>query len=79
MRMQLDAAEIDDPRKSGSVIDHDFFRSAPRREREGYRSQPRRALRRCALLIKRLAFGAVDVALEDNRTVADSAERARCD
>jgi len=29
------------------------------------------ALRRCALLIERLTFGAVDISLEDKRTVAD--------
>ena len=34
---------------------------------------------RCSLLIERLAFGAVDVSLEDKGTVADSGERARCD
>src|SRR6266404_2953280 len=77
MRMQLDATEIDDPRKPRRVIDNDFFRSASRRERERYRSQPRGALRWCALLIERLTFGAIDVSLEDKRTVSDSGERAR--
>ena len=79
MRMQFDAAEIDDPRKPCWVIDHDFFRSASRRERERYRSQPRGVLRWRALLIERLTFGAIDVSLEDKRTVPDSCERARRD
>ena len=79
MRMQLDASKIDDPCKPGGVIDHDFFRSASRWKCERNRSQPRGALRRCSLLIERLAFGAVDVSLEDKGTVADSGERARCD
>src|SRR5271154_4682696 len=76
MRMQLDAAKIYDPCQPGSVIDNDFFRSAARREREGYRPQPLGALRWCALLVEGLAFGAVDVSLEDERTVTDSSERA---
>jgi len=79
MRMQLDASKVYNPRKSRSVIDDDFFRSASRRERERDRSQPQGALRRCSLLIERLTFGAVDVSLEDQRTVADSVERTRRD
>ena len=79
MRMQLDASQIDDPCQPRGIIDDDFFRSAARRERERDRSQPRGALRWRALLIKRLAFGAVDESLEDERTIADSGERARRD
>jgi hypothetical protein len=79
MGMQLDATKIDDPRKPRRVIDNDFFRSASGRERECYRSQPRGALRWCALLIERLTFGAIDVSLEDKRTVSDSDEHARRD
>src|SRR5271166_1752038 len=77
MRMQLDATEVDDPCKSRRVIDNDFFGSASRRERQRCRSQPWRALRWCALLIERLTFSAVDVSLEDKRTIPDSGERAR--
>jgi hypothetical protein len=77
MRMYLNATKVDDPRKASRVIDNDFFRSASRRERERYRSQPRGALRWCALLIERLTFGAIDVSLEDKRTFPDSGERAR--
>lgn len=77
--MQLDATEIDYPRKPRCVIDNDFFRSASRRKRERYRSQPRGVLRWCALLIERLTFGAIDVSLEDKRTIPDSGERARRD
>jgi hypothetical protein len=36
-------------------------------------------LRWCALLIERLTFGAVDLPLEDKRTVPDSRECARRD
>ena len=76
MRMQLDTTEIDDPRQPCIVVDHDFFRGASRWERECDSSEPRRALRRCAFLVECLAVGAVDVSLEDDRTVADSSERA---
>ena len=72
MRMQLDAAKIYDPCQPRSVIDNDFFRGAARRKRERDRPQPLGTLRRCALLVEGLAFGAVDVSLEDERTIADS-------
>lgn len=77
--MQLDATKIYDPCKPCSVIDNDFFCRAARREREGYRPQPLGALRWCALLVEGLAFSALDVPLEDERTVPDSSERARRD
>jgi exodeoxyribonuclease-3 len=77
MRMQLDASEVDDPCKPGTIIDNDLFRCASRRERERYRSQPLGALRRRALLIERFTLGAIDVSFKDNGTVADSGERAR--
>jgi hypothetical protein len=32
MRVQLNAAQVDNPGQPGRIIDHDFFRSAPRRE-----------------------------------------------
>ena len=37
--VQLDAAEIHDPRQPGRIVD-DLFRRAPRRERQGHRAQP---------------------------------------
>ena len=79
MRMQLDAAQVDDPGEPRRVIDDDLFRGAARRERQRYGSQPRRPLGGRALLIKRLAFGAVDETLENDRTIPDSGERARRD
>jgi hypothetical protein len=79
MRMQLDATKIDHPRKPRRIVDNDFFRGASRRKRERYRSQPRGALRWCALLVERLTFGAIDVSLEDKRTIPDSGQRPRRD
>ena len=46
MRVQFNAAKVDDPRKSGGVIDDDFFRGAPGREGQASRSQPGRPVRR---------------------------------
>ena len=79
MRMQLDAAEVDDPREPRRVVDDDFFRCAARRKRQRDGAQPRGPLGGRALLIERLAFGAVDEALEHDRTIADAGESARRD
>ncbi len=79
MRMQLDAAQVDDPGQPGRIIDDDFFRGAARRERQRDGSQPGGPLGGRALLIKRLALGAIDEALENDRTIPDSGQRARRD
>ena len=76
MRMQLDAAEVDNPRQPRRVVDHDLLGRAPRRKRQRHRAQPRRPLVGRALLVERLALGAVDEALEHDRPIADAAERA---
>jgi hypothetical protein len=77
MGMKFDAAEIHDPGEAGRIIDYNLFRGPARRERERDRSQPRRALRRGALLIKGFSLSAVDEAFENNWTVVDSGERTR--
>ena len=79
VRMQLDAAEVDDPGKPRRIIDHEFFRSPTRRERQRGGSQPRRTLGGRALLIKRLAFGAINESLENDRAILDPGESARRD
>ena len=70
--MQFDAAQIDDPRKSGGIVDHDFFRGSARWKRQRDGSQPIGPLGRRALLIESLAFRAVDESFEDDRTISDS-------
>ena len=79
MRMQLDAAEIDDPGEAGGVVDDDLFRGSAggKRERDG--SQPGGRLSGRALLVERLALRAVDETLQHDRTIADAGERARRD
>src|SRR5260370_28787110 len=79
MRMWLDAARVDDPGQARRIIDHDFLRSASRRECERNCSQPRRAPAGRALLIKRLTFGAVNEPLENQGTIPDSTQSARRD
>ena len=76
VRVQLDAAEIDDPREAGRVVDNDFFRGAPGRKGQRHGAQPGGPRCGRALLIKRLAFSAVHEALEDDGAVADSRQCA---
>ena len=76
VRMQLDAAEVDDPGEAGRVVDHDLLGGAPGRKGERHRPQPLRPLLGRALLVERLALGAVDEALQHDRPIADAAQRA---
>ena len=76
VRMQLDAAQVDDPGEPGRVVDDYLFGCAARGEGQRDGSQPVWTLGGCALLIERLALGAVDEALEDDRAVSDSGESA---
>ena len=76
VRMQLDAAEVDDPGEARRVVDDDLLGGAPRRKRQRHRAQPVGPLLGRALLVEGLALGAVDEALEHDRAVADAGERA---
>ncbi len=76
MWMQLEASEVDDPRQSRRVVDDDFFRGASRWKRERDGAQPRGPIFRRALLIERLALGAIDVAFQYDGAIANSAQRA---
>src|SRR5258708_441211 len=76
MRMQFDAAEIYYPGKPSCVIDNDFFCGASGREGKRHRPQPRGALLRRTLLIKRRSLGAIHEPLKDDRTVPNSSKRA---
>src|SRR3954454_6656921 len=76
MWVELDAAQVDDPCEPSGIVDHDFFRGAARRECQRYSSQPFRTLAGRPLLIKCLAFCAVNESFQNQRTIADSAESA---
>ena len=77
--MQLDAAEVHDPREARGVVDDDLSAVRP----DGNDSVTVRShvgpLVRRALLIERLAFGAVDEALEHDRPIADAGDSATGD
>ena len=79
VRVQFDAAEVDDPSQSRRIIDNYLFRRTARRERQRYGSQPRGVFGRRAFLIKRLTFRAVHEALENDRTIPNSSESSRGD
>ena len=79
MRVQLDAAQVDDPGEPRRIVDDDLFGGAARGKRERHRSQPGGPLGGRALLIERLPFGAVNESLENDRPIANSGERARRD
>jgi len=76
VRMQLDAAEVDDPGETGSVVDDDFVCGAPRRKRKRNDPQPVRPIVRRPLLIERLALSAVHESLEHVRSIANAANSA---
>ena len=76
VRVQLDAAEVDDPREAGRVVDDDLLGGAARRKRQRHGAQPGGPVLGRALLIERLALGAVDEALEHDGPVADAGDRA---
>ena len=73
VRVQLDAAEVDDPGQARGVVDDDLLGGAARGKRQRHRAQPGRPLVGRALLVERLALGAVDEALEHDGPVADAA------
>src|SRR5262249_49761167 len=79
VRMQLDAAEVDDPGEPRRIVDHDLFRGTTGRKRQRHRPQPRRSLAGSALLVEGPAIGAVEDPLEQDRAMAKAAERARGD
>ena len=79
VRMELDAAKVHHPRQPRRIVHDNLLGSAARRKGEGDGAEPRRALVRRALLVERLALGAVHEALEDDGPVANAGDRARGD
>src|SRR5215471_4603398 len=76
VRMQLDAAEVDDPGEAGRIVDDDLFGGPAGREREHDGAQPGRPFRGRALLVEGFAFGAVHETFEDDGTVLNAGQRA---
>jgi len=77
--MELDAPEVHDPREPRGVVDDDLLGGSPRREAERHRAQPLGSIVRRALLIERLAVGAVDEPLEHDGPIANTEQGTRRD
>ena len=73
VRVQLEAAEVDDPGEAGGVVDDDLLGGPPRRKREGGGAKPAGALLGRSLLVEDLALGAVDEPLQNDGPVGDPA------
>ena len=76
VRVQVDAAEVHDPRQRGAVVDDDLVGRAAGGERELDGADELGHRLRRALLEEGLAVGAVDESLEGHRAVSDADERA---
>ena len=79
VRMELHAAEIDDPHEPGSRIDHHLVGRATGGKRKRHGSEIRRQVRRRTLLVKGLSFSSVDESLEHDRPALNAVEGARRD
>ena len=60
----------------GAFVDHDFFRCAAGRKAQGDGAQIGWQIGRRTLLVKRLLFGPVHEALENDRAIPNAAQRA---
>ena len=76
VRVEVDAAEVDDPGERGGILDHDLVGGSPGRERQLDRPDPVRPLVGRPLLEEELAIGAVREALQGHRPSAGAAQRA---
>src|SRR5882762_2137945 len=75
-RIEVDAAEIDDPRQAGPVAAHHFVGDAIAREADSGGAHPVWARRWCALLIEGVTLGAVGEALEVHGSIAHTTQNA---
>jgi hypothetical protein len=76
MRVQIDAAEVDDPEQLRGVAHDDLARRAAGGELQLHRVDPVRDAARRTLLKERLLVGSVHVTLEHDRPSRDAAQRA---
>lgn len=77
VRVEFQAAEINDPGKAGGIVDDDFLGGAAGGKGESHRAEPGGEAGGGAFLIKGLPLGAVDEAFENDGTVFDAGEGAR--
>ena len=76
VRVQVDAAEVDDPDELRGVAQHDLVGGPPGGKAQLDRLDPVGPRLRRALLEEEVAVGAVHEALERHRTAAGAAQRA---
>ena len=76
VRVEVDAAEVDDPGEPGGLVHDDLVRGAAGREHQGCDAHPVGPVVRRALLEERLLLDAIDEALERHRATADADQRA---
>src|SRR5438132_1979592 len=74
-RIQVDAAQVDDPRQASRVGTHDLVGGAATGELDRSCLDPGWARGRRALLVKRLAFGAIREPLEVHRAPGYATQR----
>ena len=79
MRMQFNAAQVDNPCQPRRIVHNNFFRGSARRKRKSHGTQPIRALPGRTLLIERLPFRAMNEPLEDDWTILNSIESTGSD
>ena len=72
MRVELYAAEVDDPGETGGVVDDDLFCGAAGGKGESNGAEEFRKIRGCALLVEGFGFGSVDETLEDDGAVPNA-------
>jgi len=75
MRVEVDAAQVDDPGKGGVVVHDDLVGCPPRRETEFDGVDPRWPGLRRALLKEELALDPVDEPLQRHRPPRHAAQR----
>ena len=75
VRIEVDAAEVDDPGQGRRVVDDDLVGRPARRERELRRPDPVGRVVRRALLEERLLGDPIDEPLEGHRAAADTGQR----
>ena len=76
MRIEIDAAEVDDPDQSGSLVHDDLVGGPAGREGQLSGPDPVGRVVRCPLLEERLLGDPVDESLEGHRAAADAGQRA---
>ena len=75
VRIEVDAAEVDDPDQGGRLVDHDLVGGAPGRERQLGGPDPVGRVVRRPLLEERLLGDAIDEPLEGHRPATDAGQR----